>query len=359
MALKYQADKILIRCPNWVGDVVMATPALRCMRRNYPRARITLLIRPYVRKILEGAPWFDEMIEYQPSGRRGPRGWLEGAAAMRSVVRRLRRERFDLALLLTHSFRAALLAFLSGIPRRVANTRGDQAWMLTDGLPWPRENGRRVPLPKVEGYMRLCRALGCEGGEDRRQELFFDDALRARAEEMIRRQNGDPDKPMFGIAPGASFGPSKFWSVPKFAAVADALIERRAWQAALLCGPGEERLAEQIAGAMRHRPLSFPPSELGLDVLKPMVSRCRLLICTDSGPRHFGVAFGVPTIVIMGPTDPRHTESDYAKTVILRRDVPCGPCHLRECPTDHRCMEEITPEMVMDASERLLAREDS
>ena len=116
-------------------------------------------------------------------------------------------------------------------------------------------------------------------------------------------------------------------------------------------------LKAQIAGAMHHQPLRFDPSELTLAVLKPVVSRCRLLIATDSGVRHFGVAFGVPTVVIMGPTDPLHTRSDYANTIILRQDVPCGPCHLRECPTDHKCMELITPEMVIEAAEKLLARQ--
>ena len=358
MALKYAADRILIRCPNWVGDVVMATPALRCMRRNYPHARIVLMVRPYVRKILEGGPWFDEIIECEAQPRRGPLGWATGARAYLSVLRRLRRERFDLALLLTHSIRSALMIWLSGAKYRVANTHGDQAWLLTDALPWPREGGKRAPLPKVEAYMRLCEHLGCEGTEDRRQELFFDAETEGRAEEMIRRKGGDPDA-LFGIAPGASYGSSKFWSATKFAEVADALTEKHGWQGALLCGPTEQALAEQIAAAMTHRAIRFDPAEFGLDVLKPIVSRCRLLVTTDTGPRHFGVAFGVPTVVIMGPTHPRHTESDYEKTVILRRDVPCGPCHLRQCPRDHLCMELITAEMVIEAAEKLLARENS
>ena len=357
MPLKYSADRILIRCPNWVGDVVMATPALRCIRRNYPNAHIALLMRSHMRSILETAPWFDEIIEYQPPRGRGPVRWLRDAAGLFSLTRRLRQERFGMALLLTHSFRAALIARLAGIPRRIANTRGDQSLLLTDGLPWPRENGRRVPLPKVEAYLRLCRHLGCEGTEDTRQELCFDDALDAQATALIQQDAREEGKPIFGIAPGASFGSSKCWDPVRFAAVADALSERLGWQAALLCGPGEEALDEQISQAMRHQPLRFDPYELTLAVLKPVVSRCRLLIATDSGVRHFGVALGVPTVVIMGPTDPQHTQSDYANTVILRQDVPCGPCHLRECPTDHKCMELITPEMVIEAAQTLLARQ--
>jgi len=342
MPLKYQADRILVRCPNWVGDAVMATPALRCMRRNY--------------KALEHAPWFDRAIEYRPPRGRGPVGWVRDAAGLLSLALRLRRERFDMALLLTPSFRAALIARLSGARRRVANSHGDQSWLLTDALPWPREDGKRVPLPKVEAYMRLCEHLGCEGVEDRKQELFFSDADARRADELLRSAGADPDEPIFGLAPGAAYGPSKLWNSRKFAEVGDAIAEKRGWRAALLCGPGEDALGDEISAAMARPPLRFDPVEFSLDALKPMVSRCRLLVATDSGVRHFGVAFGTPTVVIMGPTDPRHTQSDYADTVILRQDVPCGPCHLRVCPRDHECMERISAGMVVDAAERLLAR---
>ena len=219
MALKYEAENILIRCPNWVGDLVMATPALRCMRRNYPNARITLLVRPLMRKILADAPWYDDLITYQP-----PKGRLKGALALWSLGRELRSRRFDLALLLTHSFRAAFIAWLGGAKIRVANTRGDQGFLLTDSIPWPRENGKRVPLPKVDAYMRLCELLGCEGTDDRRQELHFSEADREKAVDMIRRAGGDPETPMVGLVPGASYGPSKQWNTDQFAVVADALI---------------------------------------------------------------------------------------------------------------------------------------
>ena len=345
---------IAIDCPNWVGDAVMATPALRCVRRNYPRARIVLVMRPYLRDIFRDAPWFDDILEYQPARSNGASGWQRGAARMLDAVRRLRRENLDLALLLTHSFRSALLARLTGARRRVANTRGDQAFLLTDSLPWPRENGDRVPLPKVEAYMRLCRHLGCNYTDERQLELHYSPEVGMEAERLLREAGGDPDRPMFGIVPGASFGSAKFWNTEKFANVADALIERHGWQAALLCGPGEVELGRQIALNMSQRPLQFDPQELTLSVLKPMIDRCRLLVTTDTGPRHIGTAFRVPTVVIMGPTHPRHTETGYDREVVLRRDVSCGPCHLRECPRDHRCMELITADMVIDAAERLL-----
>ena len=354
MTLKYRAQNILIKAPNWVGDAVMATPAFRCMRHSYPDARISVLLRPYVRDILSHSPWFDEVIEYEPAATGGPSGWQAGASAFLSTVHRLRRRNIDLALLLTHSFRSALLARLAGARYRVANSRGDQSWLLTDSLPWPRENGRRVPLPKVTAYLRLCRHLGCPEADNTQLQLHYSTEEQRKALRLIRESGGDPQRPMFAIVPGAAFGASKFWSTEKFAAVADAIATRRGWQPALLCGPGEQPLAEQIKQHMKVPSVQPNPEDFGLDVLKPFVARCRLMVATDTGPRHVAEAFHVPTVVIMGPTDPRHTETNYAARRVIRVDVPCGPCHLRTCPTDHRCMKRVTPQMVIDAAEGLL-----
>ncbi|MBS3764018.1 MAG: lipopolysaccharide heptosyltransferase II [Planctomycetes bacterium] len=349
-----QAQHIAIDCPNWVGDAVMATPALRCVRRNYPEAQIVFIIRPYLRGIFEDAPWYDGILEYEPPADGGPFSWQKGAVFMLRAAQRLRQEKLDLALLLKHSFRSALLARLAGAKRRVANSRGDQKWLLTDYLMWPRQNGERLPLPKVEAYMRLCELLELKYTDERALELFYSPAVARKAEELVVQAGGNPQQPMFGIVPGASFGSAKFWDCRKFAQVADALIERHGWQAAVLCGPGEEELGRKIGSYMSHRCLQFDPQELSLSVLKPMIARCELLVTTDTGPRHIGTAFRVPTVVIMGPTDPRHTKTGYDKEVVLRKDVPCGPCHLRECPTDHRCMKLITADMVLEAAENLL-----
>jgi heptosyltransferase-2 len=353
MAARIPAERLLVRCPNWVGDVVMATPALRCLRRNYPDARLTLLVRPHLCKLLEGAPWYDDVILYERPRARGARRVCAEAAGFRRAAREIGARRIDRAVLLTHSLRSALLAKLGGARRRLAYTRGDQSWLLTDAIRWPRDNGRRVPLPKVEAYLELCRYLGCEGADDTRQELFFSEADAGRAEALVAAAGGD-GRPIFGIVPGASYGASKFWDVERFARVADALAERYDWQPALLCGPGELALGRAVGEAMTSHALLFPPEVFGLEALKPMVARCKLLVTTDSGPRHVGTAFDVPTVVLMGPTDPRHTQSDYARAVVVRRDVPCGPCHRRACPRDHACMKAITVEMVLDAATTLL-----
>jgi len=356
--LRYEAERILIRCPNWVGDVVMATPALRCIRRNYPRARITLLLRPYVREVLEGAPWFDEILEVGPPGAKSEHEPRARRKPYFSLVRQLRARRFDLALLLTHSFRTALTAWLVRAKHSVGYTRWDQWCLLTDRIPWPRERGAWAAVPKVETYMRLCERLGCEGTDDRRQELFFTRQEKQAASALLHRHGRDAGRGLAALVPGAAYGASKLWSTDKFARVGDALAERHGFQVIILASPAEEALARDIARRMKHRAIRSRPGEMSLGLLKPVIAGCSLVVCTDTGPRHFGVAFDVPTVVIMGPTDPRRTDSDYARTIIVRKDVPCGPCQLRKCPLDHACMKLITPAMVLDAADRLLGGAD-
>ena len=339
-----------MRCPNWVGDAVMATPAIRCIRRNYPSAEITLLLRPYVRDIYGSMPWVDHIIELDDGGNRNIFGFVQTGFL-------LRRRKFDLVILLTHSFSSALLARLSGAPVRIGYTRGDTGLLLTQPIPWPRdEQGRRIPVPKVELYMSICARIGCEATDDARQALFYSDEEYGTALSLLRARGADIDRPLVGLVPGAAFGSSKYWDSRAFARVADALTEKYSCDVVIVASRAERAIADEIARLARHPVLTLDDSRLSLGVIKPLIAMCCLLITTDTGPRHLGTAFNVPTVVLMGSTDPRNTDSDYEKTIIVRKDVPCGPCHLRKCPTDHRCMKLITPEEVVQAAEQLLAR---
>jgi heptosyltransferase-2 len=341
MALRIPASSILVRCPNWVGDAVMATPTLRCLRRNYPDAKITLLVRPYVRQVCEDAPWFDEMVEW--------RGFL-------SSYRALRGREFELAVLLVHSFDSALLARMIGATHRVGHTRGDQGFLLTDAIPWPREHHRRLRVPKVDLYAGITAYLGCEGSADKRQELFYNRSQAEAVADTLRRKDAPPDRPLVTIVPGAAFGSSKHWSAKSFAAVADALAEKLRASVAAIASRDEEEIVQAIRAEMKTPLISFDEGEMDLGRLKPLVASSSLMVTTDTGPRHYAVAFNVPVAVLMGPTDPRNTDSDYARTAILRHDLECAPCHRRKCPKDHKCMDLITVDEVLAACDDLLAR---
>lgn len=347
MSLRYPAERIVIRCPNWIGDMIAATAAVRGIRASYPQAHIALLLRLYVRPVVDHAPWANEVIEFDRA---------RGLGEFLRVGKLLRAGRYDLAVLLTHSFSSAALVWLGGARRRVGHARNGRALLLTDALPWPGTGPRPDLVPKVEVYASLLRHLGCAGAEEQQPEVFTSAEEEAQCERLLRHHNRDAGRPLLAMVPGAAYGASKLWAPARFAAAADALARAHGMQAALLTGPGEGAIALEIARHMKDTPMTFREGEISFGVLKGMVRRSALMICNDTGPRHLAIAYRVPSVVLMGPTDPRVTASDYPRTIILRQEVACAPCYLRTCPTDHQCMKSITPEMVVSAAGELWSR---
>jgi len=340
-------SRILVRAPNWVGDLAMATAALRCIRQNFPDAHITVLVHSWLREVLENSPRFDELILYDPKCQHVHwRGYW-------SFVSALRRRQFDLAMVLPHSFRSAWMAWLSGARRRVGYDRGDRGWLLTDSIRPPREGQRWQPVPKTLYYLDLCRAAGLRV-DSTALELFVGDADRRAAKQILADNNIQPDHRLVLINPGASFGSSKCWPPDRFARVADLLAQRNDVRVGLVCGPGEEPIVEAILSHAERGHANLAKKFLPLGTLKALVQRCDLLVTNDTGPRHFAVALDKPVVVIMGSTDPRYSACNLEKTIVLRKDVPCGPCHKRVCPSDHVCMKSISVQEVVATAERLI-----
>jgi heptosyltransferase-2 len=346
--LDYAPDRILIVAPNWVGDVVMATPVMRVVRDAFPRARIGVVARAWLGEVLEGSPRFDELLLYG-LGRRRP-----GCPGFWGLAFGLRARRFNAALILPHSFSTALFAWVAGAKRRLGYTRGDRGLLLTDSMPVRREDGRRVPVPKTDYYLALCRAAGLPVASEK-PELFCRDEDRERAGRRLSRAAVADGERLALINPGANFGSSKCWMPERFAEVADRLAADHGVRVGVVCGPGEEPIVERILECARSRPVNFAQERLPLGELKALVERCDLLVTNDTGPRHFAVAFDKPVVVIMGSTDPRHTACNLDKTIVLRKDVPCGPCHRRTCPYEHECMKAVTADDVMGAAAELMA----
>jgi heptosyltransferase-2 len=334
--------RILVRAPSWVGDVVMATPALRALRRAHPGAEIVLEGRPFLAGLVRGLPSLDAFLP-DPGGSAFAR------------ARALRARGFDWAVLLPDSTRAALGPFLARIPVRAGYAREPlRRALLTRALPPPRENGRRVPLSMIERYLRITRALGCADAGTA-LELAVDAEARERVAKRLAEAGMAKGERTFVVTPGASFGSSKLWPPESFAAAADAIARRHALRPVLAPGPGEEPIARRIAEAMAERAIVLADPPTSLAELVALIAGAALQLGNDTGPRHVAVACGVPAVVVMGPTDPRHTAHLLERQRVLREDVPCSPCHLKRCPIDHRCMTRLRPERVAAAAAELLA----
>jgi heptosyltransferase-2 len=340
--------KLLVFCPNWIGDAVMATPALRALRDTFARAHLVGVLKPYVAGALEGGPWFDELVFLDS---RGPSEWRWPA-----VAARLRRLRPEVAVLLNNTFRSALVARIAGCRRRIGYVRHGRGWLLTDRLYLLQDaRGRLLPSPVIDAYNALAQHAGCPA-PSYCMELFTtpnDDESAATVWEAGRLALYSE---VVCLNPGAAFGSAKYWPAESFAELARELADRRGSGVLILCGPAERELARKIV-ALTERPgvisLADFPTSLGLT--KACVRQADLLITTDSGPRHFAAAFNRPVVTLFGPTHIAWTETYYSRAVHLQKEVPCGPCQQRVCPLDHRCMKELRPAEVFAAAVRLLA----
>jgi heptosyltransferase-2 len=342
-----KTNSILITAPNWVGDAVMATPTFRCIRENFPKAKISLLLRPFVKGVLEGAPWFDEWIEFDPKEKhKQPGRYL-------SLIRKLRKQQFDMGIILPNSFSSAMVAWLAGIKHRVGYIRDTRSWLLTQGIERFKEKGRFRPTYMADYYLRLCESAGCEI-RSRELELFTCQDNLAKIDKLFARYRISKSKPIFLINPGASFGSSKGWTTEGFAQTAELLHKEFDCHVLLACAHEEKEAALQIEKAAKGKILNLTSERITLDLLKALIKKSSMLLTVDSGPRHIAVAFRRPVVVLMGPTDPRYTQTSQEIGRVIRERVDCAPCHLKECPKDHRCMEWIRPEKVVEACRELM-----
>lgn len=340
---------IVVFCPSLIGDTVMATPTFRALRKGFPSGRLTAVVKPNVAPVLDGLDWFDEVVRFHPRSKdRGQRTL--------PLIRRLRAERPDAAVLLPNSIRTAAISRLAGIPRRLGYDRYARGLLLTDRLAPPRDaKGRLLPCPIVEYYLKLAHALGCPG-DGVRLELATTPADEAAADEAVAALGVDPSAGLVCLNTGGAFGPAKAWPVEYFGELARRLAAELDVAVVALCGPSERDESRRIAELAAHpRVVSLADRPLSLGLSKAFVRRSSLLITTDSGPRHFAAAFGTPVVTLFGPTRIEWTRTNHPQATHLYHPVPCGPCQRPTCPLGHhQCMRLLTPDRVFDAARRML-----
>jgi heptosyltransferase-2 len=340
-------SKIMVRCPNWVGDIVMSTPFLDCLCANFPNASMIGMVRRYGRGILQDGPWFQEMID---ANDKSPGEFYQ-------AVRNIRHIKPEVAFLLPNSFRSALTFWLGGAKAIYGYRRNGRGIFLQGGPKAKRRDNQILPIPMTDYYLDICRCLDLAIPDSMKPRLFIGEELHNQGQMLLKKYGIENSEKVIGLNPGASFGSSKCWPPQYFARLAELLQSSFNAKIILFVGPGEEEIARSIMDHTQAEIIDTAPDRIDLALLKPMIKRCELLITNDTGPRHYAVAFDVPVVVIMGPTDPRYTAAHLEKTVVIRRELDCSPCHKKVCPADHQCMRDITPEMVIAAAQKLLPEE--
>ena len=337
--LSPEPRRILIRGTNWIGDAVMSEPALSAIRHAFPKAEITLLVKPAVAELFQQHPGIDHLLVYEHRGRHAR---LSGKWALGTE---LRRGRFDAAILFQNAFEAALLAFLAGIPRRYGYGTDGRGFLLTDSIAVP---SRTILGHHTQYYVDLLRPLGITSSSAA-PRLFVSEIEEEHMRQRLSKSGILATERLIGINPGSTYGSAKRWLPERFAEAMDRVVEQFGGRVVIVGATGEEALGQAIAEKMRSKPVVLS-GRTSIRELMTVIKRCRLFVTNDTGPMHIAAAFGVPVVAVFGPTDFR-TTSPFGEThQIVREPVECSPCLLRECPIDHRCMTRVTVEQVYQAA---------
>jgi heptosyltransferase II len=340
--------RVVVRAPNWVGDAVMAVPALRELRRVLRQAHITLVARPGTADIFIDADFVDEVMIYDRAG----------LGSTWSQVREWRQRKFDLALLFQNAFEAAAMAFLSGTPARIGYDTDRRGFLLTHSLPLPAWKDQRHEsfyyLNIVAELERLMSGQTRSDATEPRFDLYVSEDRKRQAVQFLNEQGARPGYPLTVLCPGSINSRAKRWPAERYAELADRLAGTGA-NVALIGSAAELDVSNQVCEHARHRPIVLT-GQTTVAEATAIISIADVLITNDTGPAHIGAALRTPTLVIFGPTNPLTTYPLSDTAEIIRRAPDCAPCMLRDCPIDHRCMTAITPADVFERAAALISQ---
>lgn len=315
----------------------MATPALRALREHFGGAELVGILRPYVSDVLAGNTLLDRVMIHDPRGALSTRRGLPFLAA-------LRRERFDLAVIFPNSLRAGFWGWASGAKQTIGYARNGRSFLLTDPILAP---SQAIPHPVLDEMLQLVSHLGCRS-LSRRMELATTPNDEEQLSAFWQKHPACDSSNCVVLNTGGAFGAAKDWPAEHFIELARKVVTELDGTVLIVCGPNERSTAAQIVSEVAHpQVVSLANERSSIGLTKAAIRHSRLLITTDSGPRHFAAAFDVPVITLFGPTHVAWSETFHSQAVHLQLPVACGPCQQRTCPLEHhRCMRDLSVEHV-------------
>jgi heptosyltransferase-2 len=328
---------IIIRMPNWIGDLVMATPILSDVRKAFPDAHITAMSRNPLCELLREDPDIDEVFCFSKTSGFGRR------SEKRDIIEKLRRGKYDLGILLTHSFSSAWWFWQGKVARRLGYDRNVRRLLLTD----------RVALPKkvaqqhlVVTYKTLLEPLGIEVSNTR-PRLYLADKELETAKTLLKQLGISSDKLLVGINPGAAYGSAKCWLPERFREVTQKLLEDEDVCVIYFGDQATASLVKEICQGLPSRVVNLA-GLTSIRELTALIKLCDVILTNDSGPMHIAAALGTSIVALFGSTNEIVT-GPYQTGKIIHKHVECSPCHQRVCPIDFRCMKRIETDEVLEA----------
>jgi heptosyltransferase-2 len=330
-------NRLVILVPNWLGDAVMALPAIADVRRAAPAASITVAARASIAPLFAMAPDVDQTLT------------LGGAEA-----ETLAAQRFDTALLLPNSTRTAIVARRAGVAARWGYRTGWRGSLLTRAIPAPRG------VHQIEYYQHLVRALGFPSGPTEPRLTVSREARQAGLN-LLMEAGWNGQQPLVALAPGAAYGGAKRWPPEYFAELADGLSVDGV-QCVMVGTAADAGAAHDVErSAKSSRSIVSLVGRTDLPTLAGVLANSRALVTNDSGAMHLAAAVGIAVTAMFGPTNEQATSprirnpeprmpNPESRITILTHAVWCRPCMLRECPLDHRCMRGIEVATILAAA---------
>lgn len=336
-----QVRKVLIIGLRRIGDNIVSLPVFRAIKEYYQNVKIIVLTNDYVEGILEEIEYIDEVIIPEE----------KKLLAILKTVRRLRQEKFDLAIDLTcdYTFKPVVWTYLSGATYRIGYNIWSRGFLFNIPIRPPKE-----PLHVIDEILNIVKVLGIYT-HDKQPRLIPSEESQQAVNQFLKKWNVKDKDLLVGIHPGGYY-PTQCWPCDKFARIADKLIEKCGVKIVLIGGTKDFRLIKQIETDMINKPIVF--FNQPLRNLLALIYRCGLLICNNSGPLHIATAVETPTVSMMGPSLPHRWWPYGPGHVVIRKDLPCMPCNRGYCRLKtHRCMELITVEEVFEAAKDKLAQD--
>ncbi len=339
----FSPANIIVRMPNWLGDLVMATPILKDLRDHWPEAKITAMCQGAVGDVLQEDPNLDEILKFKR-----PSGWIH-RAEHGDILQPLRQGHYDLGILLTNSFSSAWWFWRGHVKNRIGYATHLRSGLLDYAIPFPAEkNSQHL----VKTYKMLLQPLGIPLSSTNPQ-LYLTEQEKAKISEWLTKLGVKSNDIIVGINPGAAYGSAKCWLPDRFQKVTQKLLDNPRIKIIYFGDKSGAPLIDDICTSLPAEKVINLSGKTTLRELVAYIQACDIFLTNDSGPMHIASAVGVPLLALFGSTSDVAT-APYKGGIVIHKHVACSPCYRRECPIDFRCMKQIEVEEVYNQLQELI-----
>lgn len=334
---QHEFKNILIRMPNWIGDLVMATPLIEDLKNKYPQAKLTVMCKTPLGQMLEKDPHVDEIFQFKK-----PRSVIR-RDQKRNIIEKLSVGKYDLGILTTNSFSSAWWFWQGCVKERIGFKANLRSLFLSCGIDFPK-NKQNQHLVKT--YKKLLQPCGIEESQTP-PRLYLSEQEIEKAYEILAKYGISKTHTIIGINPGAAFGSAKCWIPERFSEVTKKLIESDSNIRVVFFGDESTfQLVKSICLDLPKEAINLA-GLTSLRELMALIKVCQIFLTNDSGPMHIADAFDVPVVALFGSTNEVAT-GPYKQGFVIHKHVECSPCYKRVCPIDLRCMKQIKSQEVYE-----------